>query len=270
MNKKSGRILHFVLIAILVIAASSIIVYNSTTQPDNKGVDLEIGSANLQNKKEVLDNSNTAAQSTVDKQQPAAAISVPVIEPPKTLPEAKSVSKTNSTSASRGGSAAVNNKTKASSSKNSTGSKVKKSTASPKPAVFIVRSEGRSYSVTAEERNLMASLVSAEAEGESYEGKLAVATIVINRVTSGTFPGSVTQVIMGKESGYYQFTPVLDGRIKNAPSSDAVKAVDQVLAGYRSFPAKVMWFLNPEKSTSFWITDNKTYFKSIGNHEFYY
>jgi N-acetylmuramoyl-L-alanine amidase len=140
----------------------------------------------------------------------------------------------------------------------------------PKPAVYTVSGGGRSFRISAEERNLLARLVSAEAEGESYEGKLAVATVVINRVVSGTFPSCVTQVIMGKESGYYQFTPVIDGRINNAPSSDAVKAVDKVLGGYRSFPAKVMWFLNPEKSTSFWIINNKTYFKTIGNHKFYY
>ncbi|MDP4089964.1 MAG: cell wall hydrolase, partial [Bacillota bacterium] len=121
-----------------------------------------------------------------------------------------------------------------------------------------------------EERNLFARLVSAEAAGESYEGKLAVATVVINRVGSGIFPGSITQVIMGQEGGAYQFSPVLDGRINDPPTADALKAVDQVLGGYRSFSSKIMWFLNPQKSTSGWIINNKAYFTSIGNHDFYF
>jgi spore germination cell wall hydrolase CwlJ-like protein len=274
MKKKSKRILYLVLIAILVITAASVTFYNSTTIRDSKSINTESDSADLQDKKEVLDTISTTAQAPIVKQEPVAPAPAPVPEPPKALPAAKPSEKTTALSANRGSNAVTNSEAKTPVSKASAAVKVKNAatTTKPtaKPAVYTVRGAARSYSITAVERNLLARLVSAEAEGESYEGKLAVATVVINRVISGTFPGSVTQVIMGKESGYYQFTPVIDGRINNAPSSDAVKAVDRVLGGYRSFPAKVMWFLNPEKSTSFWIIKNKTYFKSIGNHDFYY
>lgn len=124
--------------------------------------------------------------------------------------------------------------------------------------------------ITKEERDLFARLVSAEAAGESFEGKLAVATVVMNRVKSNIFANNITGVIYGKEGGYYQFTPVLDGRINESATSDSIKAVDMVLNGHRSFEPKVMWFLNPSKSSSSWITTNKTFYKSIENHEFYY
>lgn len=266
MKKKSKRILYIGLFVMLVMTAASIFFYNSTTLSLSKSRPAEGGSVNLQVKKEVSDNSSTAAQAPIVKQQTAAPAPAP--EPPKSLPTAKSSDKTTEISINRGSNTVTTNKAKTSVIKASTAVKVKKP--ATKSSVYTVSSGGRSYRISAEERNLMARLVSAEAEGESYEGKLAVATVVINRVVSGTFPSSVTQVIMGKESGYYQFTPVIDGRINNAPSSDAVKAVDKVLGGYRSFPAKVMWFLNPEKSKSFWIINNKTYFKTIGNHKFYY
>lgn len=125
-------------------------------------------------------------------------------------------------------------------------------------------------SVSSKERDLLARLVNAEAEGESFEGKVAVASVVMNRVKSGIFANTITSVVYGKDGGYYQFTPVLDGRINNPASPSAYSAVDKVLTGGSNVPSKVMWFLNPSTSSSSWITDNKTFYKKIGNHHFYY
>jgi spore germination cell wall hydrolase CwlJ-like protein len=119
------------------------------------------------------------------------------------------------------------------------------------------------------EKDLFYRLVSAEAEGEPFEGQVAVATVIMNRVKDPDFPNSIKGVIMDKAWGY-QFTPVMDGRINNSASASAKKAVDKVLSGYRSFGSEVMWFVNPKKSQSPWIMQNKTYFKTIGNHDFYY
>lgn len=136
----------------------------------------------------------------------------------------------------------------------------------PKPSITVNSSSG----ISKEERELFARLVSAEAAGESFEGKLAVATVIINRVKSSLFANTITGVIYGKEGGYYQFSPVQDGRINEAATADSVKAVDMVLNGHRSFGPNIMWFLNPRKAVSSWIIENKTFFKSIGNHDFYY
>jgi N-acetylmuramoyl-L-alanine amidase len=121
----------------------------------------------------------------------------------------------------------------------------------------------------AEERDLFARLVSAEAEGESFEGQLAVATVIMNRVKSPDYPNTIRGVIMDKAWGY-QFTPVSDGRINLPASESAKKAVDMVLRGHRSFDSKVLFFLNPSKSVSSYIQNNRTYYKTIGKHEFYY
>lgn len=140
----------------------------------------------------------------------------------------------------------------------------------PKQAVKLtVKSAPVSASVqAAKERDLFYRLVSAETTGEPFEGQLAVATVIINRVKSSNFANSITGVIMDKSWGY-QFTPVLDGRINNPPTASAKKAVDMVLGGYRSFGPEVMWFVNPRKAESPWIVQNRTYFKTIGNHDFY-
>jgi N-acetylmuramoyl-L-alanine amidase len=267
MNKKLGRISHIILIAIFGLTAASVGFYSSNMQPRSKVLDTTKSTAFLQDKNQLSDSSNGPEEAIIPKQQSSTPLPTPDTAKPSPTPKVSAPStKISSTSA-------ANMVTKSSSSSTSTATQVKKVTASPKPVpkpvVYTISSNGKSYNVTAEERKLLARLVTAEAGGESYEGKLAVATVVINRVISGTFPSSVTMVIMGKESGYYQFTPVADGRINEPPSTASLKAVDQVLGGYRSFSTKVMWFQNPRKSTSSWITMNKTYFKTIGNHDFY-
>ncbi len=57
---------------------------------------------------------------------------------------------------------------------------------------------------------LLAALVHCEAGNQSYEGKLAVAAVVMNRVRSGAYPNSVGGVIYA--SG--QFTPAGNGKVQ--------------------------------------------------------
>ena len=132
-----------------------------------------------------------------------------------------------------------------------------------------IATNSASSSETAYEKDLFSRLVNAEAGGEPLEGKLAVATVLINRVKSGKFPDTIKGVIYDDNWGV-QFTPTLDGRINNPASSDSIKAVNMVLDGYRSFDANVLYFLNPDTAQSPWITKNKVFFKTIQNHDFYY
>lgn len=143
--------------------------------------------------------------------------------------------------------------------------------AAAKPAVKAptVMVFGTSYKMSFEERDLFYRLVNAETEGEPYAGKLAVATVIINRMKSSEYPNTIRGVIMDKNWGY-QFTPVIDGRINNPASVEAKRAVDEVIAGKRSFSSNVLYFVNPDKATNSWIMKNQTYFKTIGKHDFYY
>jgi len=123
-----------------------------------------------------------------------------------------------------------------------------------------------STKISSHERDLLERLVEAEAGGEPYEGKLAVATVVMNRVNSSQFPNSIHSVIHQKN----QFSPVANGSIKKKASSDSKRAVKQVIdEGYRSFGPEVVYFLNPKIATNKWIIRNRTYVTTIGNHAFY-
>ncbi len=119
---------------------------------------------------------------------------------------------------------------------------------------------------TSKERELLAKLVNAEAKGEPYAGKVAVATVVLNRVSSDEFPNSIKDVIYDVEQGHYAFTPVQNGEIENAPTQEARDAVNEALA-FRGQGKGSLFFYNPQTSTSEWITHRKTTI-TIGNHRF--
>lgn len=112
-------------------------------------------------------------------------------------------------------------------------------------------------------------IIHAEAQGEPYEGKVAVGNVILNRVKSSLFPNSIKGVVFDKQQGYTQFSPVLDGSIYNTPNSDSINAARDALNGSRPV-GDALYFLNPGKSTNFWIVQNRKFMKTIGDHDFYY
>lgn len=105
---------------------------------------------------------------------------------------------------------------------------------------------------------LLGAIIQCESEGEPYEGKLAVGSVVLNRVKSSYFPNTISGVIY--QSG--QFLPVASGRLayrmEAGVNSTCLQAAQEVLNGN--------------------ITLNCLYFRRnngiipgiiIGNHVFY-
>ncbi len=86
-------------------------------------------------------------------------------------------------------------------------------------------------SAGADESRLLAALIYCEAGNQSYEGKVAVGAVVMNRVKSGAYANTIRGVIYA--SG--QFTPALNGsvdRIYNGNIPDScVQAAQAALAG---------------------------------------
>lgn len=135
-----------------------------------------------------------------------------------------------------------------------------------------VRSEIKRHDITEEkiillpqEKELLERLVEAEAGGEPFEGKLAVVTVVINRINSSSFPNTLYDVVFQKN----QFTPAANGGLNKIPSEETKKAVEKVINGYRSFNSDVVFFLNPKIATDKWIIDNRIFVIEIGQHCFY-
>ena len=110
-------------------------------------------------------------------------------------------------------------------------------------------------------------IIEAEAVGESMIGKIAVGDVILNRVASPDFPNTIYDVIFDSQYGV-QFQPVANGTIYNTPSADSILAAKLCLDG-ASVVGNSIYFLNPQKSTSLWAVNNRTYVATIGNHSFY-
>lgn len=78
---------------------------------------------------------------------------------------------------------------------------------------------------------LLGAIIQCEAEGEPYEGKLAVGSVVMNRVKSSYFPNTISGVVY--QSG--QFSPVASGRLAYRLSAgvnnECLQAAQEVLNG---------------------------------------
>lgn len=109
---------------------------------------------------------------------------------------------------------------------------------------------------------LMANAVYGEARGEPYEGQVAVAAVILNRVESATFPNTVSGVIF--EPG--AFTAVADGQIWLTPNEGAKKAVLDAINGWDP-TGNAQYYFNPDTATSSWIW-GRPQIKRIGKHIF--
>lgn len=81
------------------------------------------------------------------------------------------------------------------------------------------------------ELDLLAAIIQCEAGGESHTGKVAVGAVIMNRVRSGQFPNTITEVVY--QSG--QFSPVASGILSSVLSqgarSDCYQAAQEALNG---------------------------------------
>ena len=115
--------------------------------------------------------------------------------------------------------------------------------------------------------DLLARLVHSEAAGESYRGQVAVAASVLNRIKSPLYPNTLRGVIYQVAYGYYQYSPVLDGRINLPANRTAYQAAYDALGG--SDPSGgALGFYNPRKTSNQWVRQ-QTVTTVIGNHIFF-
>ncbi|SHF57347.1 spore cortex-lytic enzyme [Ornithinibacillus halophilus] len=110
--------------------------------------------------------------------------------------------------------------------------------------------------------NLMANAVYGEARGEPYEGQVAVAAVILNRVESPTFPNTVSGVIFEPRA----FTAVADGQIWLTPNDKAREAVLDAINGWDP-TGNAIYYFNPDTATSSWIW-GRPQIKRIGKHIF--
>lgn len=116
---------------------------------------------------------------------------------------------------------------------------------------------------TDDDLELLARVIYAESRGEPYEGQVAVAAVVLNRVKSSHFPNTIRGVVYAPG----QFTSVSDGQINLKPNETAYRAAREALAG-KDPSYGALFFYNPKTArTLSWLSTRKTTVQ-IGNHVF--
>ncbi len=121
---------------------------------------------------------------------------------------------------------------------------------------------------------LLSALIFCEAQGESYNGKLAVAIVVMNRTRSRLYPDTVKGVIYQK----HQFSPASSGKLKRAlaeydagrftstAEKECIKAAKAALSGVTEI--KVNGKAKDFSSYLYFSGTLKGYTFKLGHHKF--
>lgn len=128
------------------------------------------------------------------------------------------------------------------------------------------------YNLGEEDFEALCRIVEAEAGTEDEDGKLLVANVVLNRVEDEQFPDTVKEVVLQKENGVSQFSPVANGRYFQVEiSEETLSAVERALEG-EDISQGALYFAAREYADSErmkWFDYNLAYLFKHGGHEFY-
>lgn len=123
------------------------------------------------------------------------------------------------------------------------------------------------YDYNEDEIFWMARIIEAESRGEPTEGMVAVGNVILNRVASNDYPNTIYGVIFDRKYGV-QYEPTINGSIYNNPSSDSYASAKRALRG-ENYAGESLFFFNPQTAQNNWISKNRPYYTTIGNHDFY-
>ncbi len=108
----------------------------------------------------------------------------------------------------------------------------------------------------------LAHLIHGEARGESYEGKVAVAAVALNRLESKEFGNTLNEVIFQPGA----FTAVSDGQYYLKPDASSYQAAEAAMRGWDPSEGAI-YYWNPVTATDQWIW-SRPIVKAIGRHVF--
>lgn len=110
---------------------------------------------------------------------------------------------------------------------------------------------------------LLARIIHGEARGEDFKGKVAVGSVILNRIKSSQFPDTIRDVILQKG----QFSSLMDGQANYYPGEEELQAARAALLGYDPTLGSV-YFYNPEIATNTAWISRRNFVKRIGGHVF--
>lgn len=133
----------------------------------------------------------------------------------------------------------------------------------PEPSPPVARYGGGAAVARNGDVDLLARLIMGEAGEEPYEGQVAVAAVILNRVRSPIFPNSLAGVIYEP----WAFESVMNGFVwARTPSQSTYNAAIDALNGWDpTYGALFFW--NPATASSPWVWSRQI-IRWIGRHVF--
>ena len=101
-----------------------------------------------------------------------------------------------------------------------------------------------------------------ESGNQPMAGRIAVGTVILNRVADPAFPDTIKDVVFAPR----QFSPVANGTIYHDPDERSIVAAKLCLDGVRE--AEPCLYFNVTTMYS-WADRSRTYYCTIGGHNFY-
>jgi hypothetical protein len=117
------------------------------------------------------------------------------------------------------------------------------------------------YDYTDEDLYMLAQVISAEARGESFKGKIAVGNVVMNRVLSRGYPGSTIKEVISANGQFAVRWPTIK------PDSSSKRAAAQVLVMENWVIPQNVYFFKVSATKDDW--GSHRYSTTIGHHAFY-
>lgn len=132
---------------------------------------------------------------------------------------------------------------------------------------ITIPEENMDFSYSYEDILYLSKITQIESGSQPFKTKLGVANTVVNRVKSGLFPNTIKGVIFDTKYGT-QFPPAHTDRINITPSAACILAAKCALNG-ENIAGNSLYFISKTVAPSSWVHNNRTFFATIGNMNFY-
>ena len=110
--------------------------------------------------------------------------------------------------------------------------------------------------------NLLAHVIQGEAANEPYIGKVAVGSVIMNRIENPRFPKTISGVVYQPHA----FESVTNGIFNRPVSSESIRAAVDAVSGWDP-SGGALYFFNPAKTNHPWIWA-RSIITQIGRHIF--
>ena len=117
----------------------------------------------------------------------------------------------------------------------------------------------------AEDLKWLSLIIYSESGNQPLSGKIAVGNVIMNRVASSQFPGTVKGVILDRRGGVYQFTSAAK-LLKRVPNEESIIAAKLTLEGTKTVQGALYF---STRGLNCWASRNRPYVTTIANHSFY-